>query len=134
MRPVSSDPYANQITLQKECMIAAMWSNCLQIGISDLAFCEEDSQSQFYREASDPSYTAVGFPSNNKTTTGVASDSMVRTVQSLFKTLKPDLRPTREQVIVPHHPFFDIFPFPTFRRNILRSETLIDEEELFYGK
>lgn len=138
------DPYANHIWMAKECVVAAMWSNCLQIGITDAAFCDEDAQSPFYREApshdNNNTYNTLGpflggdgcSGSNNKK--NEVHDGMVHTVQSIFKTLKPDLRPTREQITIPHHPFFDIFPFPTFRRNVLRSETLLDEDEICNGK
>lgn len=137
------DPYSNHIWMAKECVVAAMWSNCLQIGIHDAAFCDEDAQSPFYRAA--PSYDCslgpflggddcFGSNNNNDNNKNEIHDGMVHTIKSIFKTLTPDLRPTREQITIPHHPFLDSFPFPTFRRNVLRSETLLDEDELCHGK
>lgn len=132
------DPYADKILFNKECIIIAMWSNCLQIGISDAAFCEDDAQSPFYRDGSNTyalSFANPNFNSNKpKGSAAAVNDNMVRTVQQIFKTLKPDLRPTKEQITVPHHPFLDIFPFPTFRRNVLTSDTLIDEDEFCNGR
>lgn len=128
--PMASDPYINQIRLQKECLVAALWSNGVHLGVLDMGFCEKDTQSPFYRDGKNNTY-ALGFAGQNPSP---ADDSVVRTVQSIFKTLKPDLRPTREQITVPHHSCLDIMPFPTLRRNLLRSETLIDEDELFDGE
>lgn len=147
--PSLPDPYANHIWMTKECVVAAMWSNCLQLGISDATFCDEDAQSPFYREAparkwnnNNNLFYSLPDTSGEWSLAGLgvgslkehADDGVVHTVQSIFKTLKPDLRPTREQITIPHHPFFDIFPFPTFRRNVLRSETVVDEDELCNGE
>ncbi|KAI8951964.1 hypothetical protein F4801DRAFT_247087 [Xylaria longipes] len=47
---------------------------------------------------------------------------------------KPDLRPTPAQLAVPHHPSFDVLPWPEFRANICRAlahdPPLIDDGEL----
>ncbi len=58
---------------------------------------------------------------------------------SIFSVASPDiakppvpasLRPTALQMTVPHHPWFDVFPFPNMRDNFLRGEIDFDEEEL----
>ncbi|KAI1745295.1 hypothetical protein F4680DRAFT_401725 [Xylaria scruposa] len=47
---------------------------------------------------------------------------------------KPDLQPTPAQLAVPHHPSFDVIPWPEFRANICRALShdppLIDDGEL----
>ncbi|KAI1754787.1 hypothetical protein F4782DRAFT_491638 [Xylaria castorea] len=47
---------------------------------------------------------------------------------------KPDLRPTPAQFVVPHHPSFDVIPWPEFRANICHAlahdPPLIDDGEL----
>ncbi|KAI0192280.1 hypothetical protein EV127DRAFT_45654 [Xylaria flabelliformis] len=47
---------------------------------------------------------------------------------------KPDLQPTPAQLAVPHHPSFDVIPWPEFRANICRAlahdPPLIDDGEL----
>ncbi|TRX92216.1 hypothetical protein FHL15_006831 [Xylaria flabelliformis] len=47
---------------------------------------------------------------------------------------KPDLQPTPAQLAVPHHPSFDVIPWPKFRANICRAlahnPPLIDDGEL----
>ena len=42
-----------------------------------------------------------------------------------------DLRPNSEQVTVKHHPYIDILPFPTLRKNLIIHQEEIDEDELF---
>lgn len=121
---VFSDPYMNNIRMEAVCTISAMWEICLQLGISEWSLCECDSQSPFYRPC--PSNSLVA---NEKTE---AVDGVVRTVQSIWKTLKPDIRPIKEQVTIPHHPCVDVFPFPTFRRNVLRGLVIFDEDEFFH--
>ncbi|KAJ4394804.1 hypothetical protein N0V93_004024 [Gnomoniopsis smithogilvyi] len=120
---VFSDPYLNHIRMDAMCTISAMWENCLQLGISEWMLCDEDSQSPFYRPG--PSTSLI---TNNKIE---AVDGVVRTVQSIWKTLKPDIRPTREQITIPHHPCLDVFPFPTFRKNVLKATVVFDDDEFF---
>ena len=55
----------------------------------------------------------------------------VCTVQRIFNTLKPDLRPNSEQITIKHHPYMDILPFPTLRNNLITRQEKIDEGELF---
>lgn len=118
----SSDPYMNHIRVEMVCTMAAMWEIRLQLGISELALCDDDSQSPFYRPGTSGNLIASG---ENE-----ALDArVVRTVQSIWKTLKPDIRPLKEQVTVPHHPSVDVLPFPTLRKNLLTGAVVVDEEE-----
>ncbi|KUI66458.1 hypothetical protein VM1G_02167 [Cytospora mali] len=102
----SADPCMNSLRMERMCYIDAMWSNCLQMGINLETFCGEGSSSPFPR----PTIRGVDDSANDK---------MVRTVQSIFKTLKPDLRPIREQIIIRHPPYIDILPFPTLWKNLI---------------
>lgn len=66
-----------------------------------------------------------------------SADDMVKanaicTVQGIFKTLKPDLRPSSEQITVNHHPYIDILPFPTLRKNLITHQEEIDEDGFFH--
>lgn len=122
----AADLYMNNIRLEMACTVAAMWANCQHVGVTDSLFCEDETSSPFYREGRSP-------PTDGALVT-TADDAVVRTVQRIFRTLKPDLRPVREQVTVPHHPCVDVFPFPTLRRNLLvgvAAGTEVDEDELF---
>jgi hypothetical protein len=51
-----------------------------------------------------------------------------------FKDIKPDLIPTTQQLNLPHHPFLDLIPWPSFRsKAIIAVSThppLIDFEDL----
>ncbi|PSR84270.1 hypothetical protein BD289DRAFT_368854, partial [Coniella lustricola] len=118
--PRLPDPWASNIRLEVVCTIAAMWTNCLQVGISQPMFCDDDSISPFYRAP--PSAGADQ----------QAEESRVRTVQSIFKTLKPDLRPIKEQITHMHHPVVDCLPFPSLRRNVLvgTAAAVFDEDEM----
>ncbi|KAI0199345.1 hypothetical protein F4808DRAFT_461901 [Astrocystis sublimbata] len=55
------------------------------------------------------------------------------TPQALLCT-KPDLVPTPAQLAIPHHPSFDVIPWPAFRSNlciaIAHDPPLIDDDEL----
>lgn len=113
----SADPYMNSLRIKRMCFVEAMWANCLHMGITLDNFCGEDSISPFSRQ------TIMGADNG-------ANDAMVRTVQSIFKTLKPDLRPTWEQITMKHCPFFDIIPFPTFRKNLIINQDKVSEEEI----
>lgn len=127
------DLYANNIRVETLCLVSAMWANCQHMGLSQSTICEDEGMSPFYRPgaSSSSSRTTLAI-----TRAGDGDDddddderderdehgtTAVRTVQRIFKTLKPDLRPIREQITTPHHPCVDVFPFPTLRRNLLRG-------------
>lgn len=114
----SANPYANTLRVERLCIIQAVLSNCLHIGITEAMFCGDDATSPFFRPSGE---TADDF----------ASDSVVRTTQSIFKTLKQDVRPIREQITTRHRPAIDVLPFPTFRKNLITSGDAVDEDELF---
>lgn len=126
---VFSDPYLNHIRVDAICTMTAMWENCLQLGVSEWVLCDETSQSSFYRPGSHSTNSTNLISATNGKSEAV--DGVVRTVQSIWKSVKPDLRPIKEQVTIPHHPCLDIFPFPTFRRNALKGAVLLDEDEFF---
>ncbi|KAJ9157886.1 hypothetical protein NKR23_g266 [Pleurostoma richardsiae] len=115
----AADPYINTLRIERLCIASAMRSNCLAIGITDDTWCDEDSISPFFRSPASSS-------------SSVSSETLVRSVQSIFQTLKPDMRPCREQITVSHHPYIDIIPFPTVRANLIKTIDSIDEDEFFY--
>lgn len=114
------DPYMNTLRIERICILEAIMSNCLQIGITEEMFCGENAISPFFR------------PSGNNAVISPGSDTTVMTVQSIFKTLKPDVRPIKEQVTMMHRPVIDILPFPTFRKNLIYSGDAVNEEELYH--
>ncbi|KAF5007219.1 hypothetical protein FDECE_6453 [Fusarium decemcellulare] len=109
------DPSANHLRVEVLCIISAFQHNCFQLGVSNMMSCE-DGISPFFRQISSDT---------------CASEMLISAVQQLFQTLKPDLRPTREQIFFSHHPSIDMLPFPTLRQNILQYTGLIDEDEFF---
>lgn len=115
----SADPYINTLRVEHICIVQAVLSNCSHIGITEEMFCDDDAISPFFR----PSGKTVDAP---------GSDNVVRTIQSIFKSLKQDVRPVREQITTIHHPLIDVLPFPTLRKNLIKNRDAVDEEELFY--
>ena len=118
-RPCSADLYANTLCVERMCIIQAVRANCLHIGITEDMFCDDDAVSPFFR------------PSNRKSVDASRSDSMVKSIQNIFKTLKVDVRPIREQITNQHHPMIDVLPFPTLRKNLITNGCTVDEDELF---
>lgn len=114
------DPYMNTLRVDRICILEAIMSNCLQIGITEEMFCGENAISPFFRSG------------GNKAVGGPESGNTVMTVQRIFKTLKPDVRPIKEQVTMMHRPMIDVLPFPTFRKNLIYSGDAVHEEELYH--
>ncbi|KAJ5771315.1 uncharacterized protein N7511_003366 [Penicillium nucicola] len=114
-----ADPYVNTLRLETVCTIAALFNLGMHIGITEEMICAENCRSPFYRSGvkSDPQVEA----------------NTIGSVKSIFKALKPDLRPSSEQITVEHHPYIDILPFPTLRKNIIRQQHLeeFDEDQFF---
>lgn len=85
---------------------AAMRANAAQLAVDPLLLLEDESISPLY--GADPT--------------------------SLAPHLSPDLRPTPAQLAVPHHPCFDLVPWPEFRELALRAVAedppAFDEEDL----
>lgn len=116
--PIVVDYYMNSLRIDRVCCVDAIWSNCLQLGLDRDTFCGENTTSPFSR----PTRRALDDSAN---------DSMVRIIQSTYKDLKLDLRPTREQIVIRHPPWYDVLPFPTFRANMIKNQNKIDNEVLF---
>ncbi|RAH53003.1 hypothetical protein BO85DRAFT_492403 [Aspergillus piperis CBS 112811] len=45
-------------------------------------------------------------------------------------SIPPSLRPTALQRATPHHPWLDVFPFPSMRDNLIRAGDDLDDDEL----
>ena len=113
-----ADPYANNLRIETVCTVAALHTIGMQLGVDEDILCADESLSPFFR------FTAgsVDF---------MVQSNMIKTVQQTFKSLKPDLRPSREQIMVKHHPCIDILPFPTLRNNFITHQDEFDEDEFF---
>lgn len=44
--------------------------------------------------------------------------------------IPPSLQPTRVQMLVPHHPWLDLFPIPRLRDNLIQAGNSLDEARL----
>lgn len=115
--PVLADPYINALRIERLCIMQAVFANCAHIGITEPTFCDDEAISPFYHTSCEVDNVSE-------------LDSVVKSVQGLSRTLKPDVRPLREQITITHHPAIDILPFPTFRKNLLKKTENFDEDEL----
>ena len=114
----SADPYLNTLRIEHMCIVQAIFANCLHIGITEDMFCDDDAVSPFFRPS-------------GKTVDDAGYDMIVKSIQSIFTTLKPDVRPIREQITTKHGPVIDVLPFPTLRKNLIINADVIDEDELY---
>ncbi|MCJ1438874.1 hypothetical protein MMC27_008264 [Xylographa pallens] len=114
-----ADPYANNLRVETLCITAALYTLGLHVGVTEEMLCADQSLSPFFRSSKEPADEA-------------AKAHTISTVQRIFKTLKPDLRPSSQQITVQHHPYIDILPFPTLRKNLIAHQEEIDENEFFY--
>ena len=114
----TADPYLNTLRVERICLAQAIFSNCLHIGITEDMFCDDETPSPFFRP-------------RGKIADDAGYGRMVETIQNIFKTLKQDVRPIKEQITMEHCPFIDVLPFPTFRKNLIRSGEAVDGDELY---
>ncbi|EHL00529.1 hypothetical protein M7I_3617 [Glarea lozoyensis 74030] len=116
-RPETPNPYVNNLRIETICILAAMQSLGMYIGITEEVACNEDSSPFFRASAASSDY--------------VSRANTISSVQKLFKTLKPNLRPNIEQITVQHAACIDILPFPTLRKNLIMNQANFDEEQFF---
>nr|POE74060.1 hypothetical protein CFP56_72364 [Quercus suber] len=114
------DPCASILRVERHCIVQAVLSICAHIGITEDMFCDEHAVSPFFR------------PTGRSLNDTGENSSVVEKVQSIFKVLKQDVRPIREQITHLHRPMIDALPFPTFRKNLIITGTPIDEDEFFH--
>ncbi|KAL4803788.1 hypothetical protein BDV18DRAFT_144440 [Aspergillus unguis] len=107
-----ADPYANNLRIDQLCTLTALFTVISHVGLKDDDVCADEALSPFYHPS--------------KETADIVA------VQRTFKFLKPDMRPTKEQVTTSHHPMFDIFPFPSARNNLIKHQGEYDEDEFFH--
>jgi uncharacterized protein DUF3425 len=119
-----ADPYSNTLRLHQTTLCWAFYQNVLHIGM-DESICDEDKLSPFYRP---DIASALAISSSN-------NDAVVRSVQSTFACLKRDLRPTKEQITMPHPGYIDALPWPDVRSRIIEllahDPPLFDEEQFW---
>lgn len=111
-----ADIRLNHIRIKQVNYVAACITNASYLGFSfELDDSCEMVESPFFRDA--------------------FSESAAKTAcLNEFGNLGTYLRPTAAQMVVSHHPYIDVLPFPTFRDRIIKlayvEEPMIDEEEL----
>jgi hypothetical protein len=118
----------NYLRLDVFCALAALLQNCLHLNIPKSMFCADESDSLFYRPISPPaSHSNSGPPSPDS-----EQAVILRNAHTLYRDLKPDLRPLTSQIVVAHHPYIDALPFPSVRHALIQHQGLIDEDEFLH--
>ena len=115
----AADPYINNLRIESVCIAAALYNLGLYVGVSEEMICADQSLSPFFQSSADSADDMI-------------KANIVYTAQQIFKTLKPDLRPRSEQITIQHHPYIDILPFPTLRKNLITHQEEVDEDEFFH--
>lgn len=103
----ASDPLANTLEFKQSVILAAMLQNASALGfnLDDVGNCRYDVMSPLYSPAtpaSDPIALLSSFGRGRKN-----------------KLLPPDLRPTLNQILIPHHVSLDLIPFPALRDRLI---------------
>ncbi|PGH32023.1 hypothetical protein GX50_05217 [[Emmonsia] crescens] len=114
------DPYANNARIETVCTISTLHTVGMHVGITKEMICADSSIPPFFRSSS-----GLGLGDE------VVKKNMICAVQRIFKTLKPDLRLSSQQITIQHHPYIDILPFPTLRNNFITHQEEVDEDEFF---
>lgn len=91
-RAATADPCANNLRIETVCVVAALYTLGMYVGITEEILCAEKSLSPFFRSSAESADDMVKV-------------EMISTVQRIFKALKPDLRPSSKQITVSHHPY-----------------------------
>ncbi|KAF4964456.1 hypothetical protein FSARC_7642 [Fusarium sarcochroum] len=110
--------------------LTASLANCRLLGLDPCAIMNHDAESPFVR--------TVHYAVNTKRASHDPYFSASPEIQQHSpKGFANDMCPTVEQLIIPHHPYLDIIPWPSFRsRAIIASSMnppLIDKSELSFS-
>ncbi|CEL11035.1 hypothetical protein ASPCAL14142 [Aspergillus calidoustus] len=115
-----SNPYKNALQTPKTNLITACLSNASALGISIEEFFSYNCMSlcsPFYRQT---------------TSASVDPTTLLSSVTSCYPALPAHLKPTLPQILIPHHPLFDLVPIPILRsRAIILSVTLPHLVDMF---
>jgi hypothetical protein len=115
---------------------AGFFSACLAngylLGIDPHSFMSDDAISPFLQKL--PELPLEALDGKTRAYHNRVDKTRVHLQQISLHGLTNDLRPTHEQLTIPHHPYLDVIPWPSFRaRAIVASSMdppLIDEGDL----
>lgn len=110
-----ANPYANHLRIDTICTLTAFCTLAMHLDISVDVLCADDSFSPFFRPSAELPDDTV-------------RSKMICAVQRSYRSLKPDLRPTAEQIVFHHPSYLDILPFPTLRKNLIIHQKQVDED------
>ncbi|KAL6862537.1 hypothetical protein ACO1O0_002771 [Amphichorda felina] len=107
-----ADPHANALQFLPTTSFSAILHNIQSLGLDpqDIITCRPDCLSPFYRPST---------PQDDPTAL------LTSTILTLPARAPEHLRPTLTQILVPHHPSFDLIPLPQLRdRAIMLSAAM----------
>ena len=91
----------NTIQLTTTSFVAACMANAAMLGLSPAELTNKKSLSPFYEAQ-------------------ISHEVAQTACTGQFVHLMPQLRPSTTQLVHPHHPYFDILPFPAFRNRAIQ--------------
>lgn len=110
----SYSPYRNALRIARFSYFTALFTNFSSLGFDFGLFLDERSLSPF----------CIGSPIEDVNSSTALQDG----------NIPLNLRPVPSQYTIPHHPYIDSLPFPTFRRRALAAlaadPPLLDEDDL----
>ncbi|KAH8674173.1 hypothetical protein BX600DRAFT_226815 [Xylariales sp. PMI_506] len=117
--PLHFDIHSNHITVTSISFISALLANAFQLQLNPFDLLSDATQSRIYSPQAPKDEVATGDIDRHDTV--VAGFPM-------------DLAPTFYQRSIPHHPYLDLLPWPSFRSNCIaalsKDPPTIDEDDL----
>lgn len=114
-------------------LFAAVMDNTLALG------CLQGMQLMFSEDGNSPFYKSWAAATTSEergsqSKGGSSQQPFLSQIRSQFAGTPKDLQPVDEQIIVEHHIYLDVLPFPTFRQKALQALAKdppeLDEDEL----
>ena len=109
------DIHRNNIRIKQLLFVAACVTNASLLGLSMEGLDCTSAESPFFRKS-------------------ISESAAKELCLNDFLDLKTHLRPSATQLVIRHHPYIDVLPFPTFRERLIKlacsKEPIIDEDEL----
>jgi hypothetical protein len=109
------DPRINNFRIKQVLFTAACVANAAALGFSYEATTCDNTESPFFQAS-------------------VSEDNAKTICLNSFQELKEHLRPCPTQLVLAHHPYIDVLPFPTFRERLIKlaytDSPMIDEDDL----
>lgn len=119
----SSYKLGSPVCTIKTSFVTSGLANCNFLGLDPHIMMDHAAASPFLRQE----YNGLRY-------TYISDDKIIEEIPGCSSERLCDLRPTREQLTIPHHPYLDIIPWPSFRSQAIIASSmnppLIDKSDL----